>query len=143
MVRQMNEQTKTPTELVGKISVLKQRIHDLEQFVSESTHSEDKLSRLNRRLRAITDATRIVIRATDEVRMLEEVCQIIVEIGGYRMAWVGYAEHDKEKTVRPAAHKGFEDGYLDTVNITWADTERGRGPTGRRSAPRKPSSHKI
>jgi sigma-B regulation protein RsbU (phosphoserine phosphatase) len=28
------------------------------------------------------------------------------------------------------AQAGFEEGYLDTLNITWADTERGRGPTG-------------
>jgi GAF domain-containing protein len=51
-------------------------------------------------------------------------------MGGYRLAWVGFAEHDTDKTVRPVAQKGFEDGYLETVEITWADTERGRGPTG-------------
>ena len=32
--------------------------------------------------------------------------------------------------MRPAAQTGFEEGYLETLNITWADTERGRGPTG-------------
>jgi len=24
----------------------------------------------------------------------------------------------------------FEEGYIDTLKITWADTERGHGPTG-------------
>jgi len=43
--------------------------------------------------------------------MLKEVCQIIVEIGGYRLAWVGYAENDNEKTVRPIAYKGYEEGW--------------------------------
>ena len=28
------------------------------------------------------------------------------------------------------ASSGFEDGYLDTVHVTSADRERGRGPTG-------------
>jgi len=46
------------------------------------------------------------------------------------MAWVGYAEHDQNKSVRPVAHSGMETGYLLTANITWADVERGRGPTG-------------
>jgi sigma-B regulation protein RsbU (phosphoserine phosphatase) len=32
--------------------------------------------------------------------------------------------------VRPIAKAGFSDGYLETAHITWADTERGRGPTG-------------
>jgi PAS domain S-box-containing protein len=47
------------------------------------------------------------------------------------MAWVGFAEHDEAKSVRPVAQAGFEDGYLQTANISWADTERGQGPTGR------------
>jgi PAS domain-containing protein len=37
---------------------------------------------------------------------------------------------DKEKTVQPVAQAGYEEGYLQRINITWADTERGRGPTG-------------
>jgi GAF domain-containing protein len=47
------------------------------------------------------------------------------------MAWVGYAENDDAKTVRPVAWAGVEDGYLKQVKVTWADTERGRGPGGR------------
>jgi PAS domain S-box-containing protein len=50
--------------------------------------------------------------------------------GGYRLAWIGLAEPDERKSVRPVAQAGFEEGYLETVNITWADDERGRGPTG-------------
>jgi signal transduction histidine kinase len=46
------------------------------------------------------------------------------------MAWIGFAENNAAKSVRPSAHAGFEEGYLETLNITWADTERGRGPTG-------------
>jgi PAS domain S-box-containing protein len=46
------------------------------------------------------------------------------------MAWVGVPERDEAKTVRPVAQAGFEEGYLDQVDVTWADDERGRGPTG-------------
>ena len=46
------------------------------------------------------------------------------------MAWVAFAEHDMGKTVRPVAQYGFDEGYLDSANISWADTERGRGTTG-------------
>ena len=44
--------------------------------------------------------------------------------------WIGYAEHDKAKRVRPIAQSGFEEGYLESVTISWDDTEFGRGPTG-------------
>ena len=46
------------------------------------------------------------------------------------MAWVGFAESDERKLVRPVAHAGFEAGYLENANITWKDEPRGRGPTG-------------
>jgi GAF domain-containing protein len=61
---------------------------------------------------------------------LKEICCDIVSYGGYRLSWVGFAEDDEQKTVRPVAQCGYEDGYLDAVNITWADTERGKGPVG-------------
>ena len=46
------------------------------------------------------------------------------------MAWVGYAEHDGAKSVRPVAWTGTEEEDITKLGITWADTERGRGPTG-------------
>ncbi len=39
-------------------------------------------------------------------------------------------ENDEQRSVRPVAWAGVEDGYLATAEITWADCERGRGPTG-------------
>ena len=44
--------------------------------------------------------------------------------------WICYAENDADKSVRPMASAGFETGYLEKLNITYADTERGCGPTG-------------
>lgn len=91
---------------------------------------EQELRRVNRALRTISTGNQVIVRATEETRLLEDICGILVREGGYRMAWVGYAEHDEGKSVRPMAHAGFEDGYLQTANLTWADTERGRGPGG-------------
>ncbi len=91
---------------------------------------EDELRRINRALTTISMCNQTLIRVTDENELLNEICRICVERGGYRMAWVGYAEQDERKTVRPVAYMGFEEGYLDSANITWADDEHGRGPTG-------------
>lgn len=71
-----------------------------------------------------------MIRATDESRYLEEVCRIVVEDCGYVMVWIGFIQHDSTKKVAPAAFAGFEQGYLETLNLTWADTPRGCGPAG-------------
>ncbi len=92
--------------------------------------AEKELLRANRTLKALIESNRAIIRSQDEVALLHETCRIIVEHGGYRFAWVGIAEHDPDKTVLPVIHHGFEEGYLDTIDITWADTDRGRGPAG-------------
>jgi PAS domain S-box-containing protein len=88
------------------------------------------LSRLNRELRAISNCNQTLLRATDEHSLLHEICRIVCEEAGYRMAWVGYAEHDEAKSVRPVAWTGTEEGYLTNLGITWADTQRGRGIVG-------------
>ena len=46
------------------------------------------------------------------------------------MAWVGYAEHDAARTVRPIAESGTEQGYLAGIRVTWDDSALGHGPTG-------------
>jgi PAS domain S-box-containing protein len=98
--------------------------------ITERKQAEAALRRSNRAHRALSSCNQALIRTTDESAWVEHVCRIIVEEAGYRLCWVGYAEQDESRTVRPVAQAGFEEGYLRTVNITWADTERGRGPTG-------------
>ena len=83
-----------------------------------------------RALRALSLCNQALVRATDEQTLLESVCRIIVEEGGYLFAWVGYAENDPGKTVRPVAQVGGAADYLEELQLTWADEERGRGPTG-------------
>ena len=106
--------------------LLKHRDH-LEELVASRTK---ELGRLNRTLKALSNSNQALIRSKDESQFLGEVCRIIVRDCGHALVWIGYAEGDEAKTVRPVAHAGFEEGYLETLNITWADTERGRGPTG-------------
>lgn len=98
--------------------------------VTARVKTEEKLHRATRALKALSCCNQAVIRAQDEQELLQQVCNCIVEKAEYRLAWVGHAEHDRKKTVRPVAQAGYEEGYLDTVNITWADTKRGQGPTG-------------
>jgi len=83
-----------------------------------------------RELRAISSCNQALMRAVDEQMLLNDICRIVCDEAGYRMAWVGFAENDAAKTIRPVAWAGAEDGYLAQAGLTWADTERGRGPSG-------------
>ncbi len=98
--------------------------------ITKRKHAEEALRRLNRELQAISNCNQALLRATDEQSLLEQICRIVCDEAGYRMAFVAYAEHDEAKSVRPVAWSGAEEGYLASAGITWADTDRGRGPTG-------------
>ncbi len=99
--------------------------------ITDRKLAEEQLRRVNRTLRMISDCNQALVRVADEPRLLETICTLIVNEGGYKMAWVGEARHDNEHRVIPLAHAGFEDGYLESAHISWADNKFGRGPIGR------------
>lgn len=92
--------------------------------------AEARLGRVNEAQRVLSKCNEALIRATEEATLLQQICDLIVEEAGYRLCRVGRAENDATKSVAVVAQAGFEAGYLATLNITRADTERGRGPTG-------------
>lgn len=102
----------------------------IEERTGELAVTNQALRRANRALRMTWECGRSLVRARDESALLSEVCRIAVEEGGHRLAWVGYAEDDPGKSVRPVAQAGYEEGYLEKVVISWADAEHGRGPVG-------------
>lgn len=94
------------------------------------SYSQDSLREVNRALRGFSECTKAITRITDEQELMQEICRIFVSVGGYRFAWVGFAEQDHEKTLRPVAQWGYEDNFIDSMQASWADCERGRGPAG-------------
>jgi diguanylate cyclase (GGDEF)-like protein/PAS domain S-box-containing protein len=103
---------------------------DVSREFSAPRPTEETFARLVREQRAVSICHQTLMRAVDEQILLDDVCRIVCEEAGYRMAWVGFAEHDEAKTVRPVASAGFADGYVERAAVTWAETERGRGPIG-------------
>jgi GAF domain-containing protein len=118
----------------GELSQLAQAFDQMSETLrlrdAETRQANITLSKLNRALRVISACNQALVRTDDEIDLLLKICQLIVQVGGYRLAWVGYAMQDEGKTVRPVAQAGYEEGYLETLDITWADTEKGQGPTG-------------
>ena len=99
--------------------------------VTERKQAEAELQRLSRSLKAINICNNALLHTTDEIKLLQQICNIVVNEGEYRMAWVGYAEHDKEKSIYPVAEAGFVGNYLKMPQISWADIPQGSGPKGR------------
>src|SRR6266851_1411310 len=91
---------------------------------------EERLHRLNRRLRTLSQCTSTCLQAESEQALLQSMCEILVAGGECRLAWIGYCEHDAEKTVRPVAQAGDGLAYLERVKMSWGEAETGQGPAG-------------
>jgi PAS domain S-box-containing protein/putative nucleotidyltransferase with HDIG domain len=91
--------------------------------ITERKKAEELLQKLNRALKVVTECDQILVRATNVNKLLQDICQIIVNLGGYKFAWVGYVSHDKEKHVRPVTYAGYERGYLDVIKISMSKKE--------------------
>ena len=98
--------------------------------IKRRQHAEESLHRTNRALRMISGCNQALMLAVTEVDLLQAICRLVVELGGFRMAWVGFAEPNDALAFRPVAQAGFEDGYLATVTMMWAEGDQGRGPAG-------------
>jgi len=108
------------------------RLFGIAQDITEGKKAEEALHKLNRELRAISTCNQTLLRAVDEQTLLNEICRIICDEAGYRLAWAGYAENDYAKTIRPVAWAGLDSGYIADAKLSWADdTERGQGPAGK------------
>src|SRR5271168_3538575 len=92
-------------------------------------NANSDLARLGRELRMIGDCNRALVRAQSEDDLLNEICRLIVEQGGYLCAWVAYAEHDEAKSIRVVAQLGIEADFVKL--LSWGD-----GPHNCTPAPR-------
>jgi len=107
--------------------------------ITRRKQAEITLYNANRALRAISACNEAMFRSKNETELLNETCALIVEIGEYRMAWIGYAENNTEKSVKPMAMHGVEEGYLGERQFSWDENSAaGRGPTGKAIRTGKP-----
>ncbi len=98
--------------------------------ITERRQFYANLGRLNRELVAIKECNRALVKARTEQELLGSICRIVCEVAGYRMAWIGMAEHDEARSVRPVAWSSYNQDYVARIRATWGEDERGKGPTG-------------
>jgi PAS domain S-box-containing protein len=111
----------TPVRMVGGMSDL-----------SAIKKAELDLARLNRALNMLSAANEAVTRATCEKDLLTEICRLAVDLGGYRLAWVGYARDDAARSIEPMASAGEGCDYLAAIRLSWDENDpSGKGPGGR------------
>ena len=101
----------------------------LQAEIEERTRVQGELSQVNRVLKLLSECNQVLVRAADETGLLEKICQVIVELGGYPLVWVGLIEHAETQTLRLAAQAGENAGAV--ADFIKATGKLEDGPVGR------------
>ncbi|MFP5506901.1 MAG: EAL domain-containing protein [Gammaproteobacteria bacterium] len=79
--------------------------------------------------RTITAVHEALIADLDGPALMRHICDVLVEDGHFRMAWIGLTGPDGVR-IRPAASAGLDVDDLDNADIRCDDSPQGNGPTG-------------
>jgi PAS domain S-box-containing protein len=95
--------------------------------ISQRKQAELNVQRLNRLYAMSSAINAMILRETDLQAMYQNACRIAVEVGLFKMAWIGLPDTEGEALV-PIASAGFVDGYLDTFRLDLNDSSMNTGP---------------
>ena len=112
----------------NRVSVFFRDVTDVRRAEIELQRSERELhdtvgslAGAIRTLKALTACSETLVRAESEQQLLQDICQLAVDQGGYTMTWVAYVEHDAACTLRPVARAGTGTDFLEVSHISWGE----------------------
>ncbi|MDD2991731.1 MAG: response regulator [Zoogloea sp.] len=99
---------------------------------SERAQAVNELHKLNRALRLLGDCNLLLASCDGEQALLDGICRLVVDVGGYQMVWIGQGNDDPDRSVHPLAMAGAAaESYLTAIRISWdPDCATGQGPFG-------------
>ncbi len=98
--------------------------------ITERKESELKISNLSRLYNALSQCNNAVVNTKSEEELFAEICRVVVDVGGLKMAWVGKVVDSSLSVARVSVY-GEGTSYLDGIQISVdADLPTGRGPGG-------------
>ncbi len=99
--------------------------------VVASLHDIEALVQRRRAFNALAIGNAILVRAVSDHDLLNQLCQNLVDEGGYLFAWYGRPVHDEDQSIAVVASSREHQDYLDSIVLSWGDNEFGQGPAGR------------
>ncbi len=114
-----------PVDLEGRRHVLA-----IIRDVTERKAQEHEIERLNRLYRVISHINQTLARTQTRDQCLRDVCNVLVNTGGFRLAWIGWLD-PRNLDLVPVATAGDTFGYVGRLHVS-ADAAKpgGRGPSG-------------
>lgn len=98
--------------------------------IAERRDAERKIAHANRLYAVLSQINQIIVRIADRDSLFQEVCRIVADPGGFRLAWVGVVDRE-EDLVRPVCHSDIDKGCLENISLRPEDDPEGGCLTGR------------
>ncbi len=118
------------------INKLEQKTLALEKEISERKRAEKKLDKANKLYATLSQINQAIVRVSDDKKLFQEICDIAIEFGKFKLAWIGLLDEEKQ-LVKPVATSGKGSDYLQHIKVSLADELTASGPTGRAIQERK------
>jgi PAS domain S-box-containing protein len=97
--------------------------------VTERVEQQTEIERLSRLYSALGHINQVIARTPHRDELFRRVCDVLVDQGGFRMAWIGW--EGAEQRLLPVAQSGDFHRYLDHIVVsTDGSLPEGRGPSG-------------
>ncbi len=97
---------------------------------TERKNAEAEILKLNRLYMFTAEINKMILKVTEEATLFSEACRISIDIGKFKMSWIGMIDEITQEIV-PVSYEGEEKGYLSMIkSISAKNTSTGRGPTG-------------
>jgi PAS domain S-box-containing protein len=102
-------------------------IHKIRVAV-EHRRADMQVATLNRLYTVLSATNKAIVHIHDKAALLGEICRIVVDTGGFTMAWAGFLNHENNR-IDPVAASGRIDDYLEAISFSGDDPPGQRSPT--------------
>jgi two-component sensor histidine kinase len=120
-LRHQNQELEgSKAEMARLLELAERSRRALLSVLEDEQRTSQELSRTNRALKMLSGCNEALIWANEEDKLLSQVCKLAVEVGGYDFAYVGYAQDDEARSIRPMAKFGSISNILEDLPESWA-----------------------
>ena len=98
------------------------------QMVVSHRTAEAQIANLNRLFSVLSATNKAIVHIRGRGELLSEICRIFVDVGGFKMAWIGRPDAE-QGIIEPVSSAG-DTGYLKELTVLSRDEPWGGGLTG-------------
>lgn len=110
-------------------AVVRRWFGELERTVRSLEAHEAEIGHLTRLYASSSQINQAIVYTSDRDELLRKVCSVLVDLGGFQMAWIGW-NNEATHRLEPVAVAGDLSGEVFRLQVSSDERPEGRGPSG-------------